>query len=112
MGKQEIKNQLTELIVRYNNTLRNENRDIVSEETVRTWINELLGIFGWNVQDTSQILQEQTLRGIQRQRLQEIHSPHKRPDYTFLNGTNIKSFLDAKALDVDIFTDIDVAYQI
>ncbi len=112
MEKQEVKNRLAELIARYNNTLRNENRDIISEETVRTWINEFLGIFGWDVQNTSQILQEQTLRGIQRQRLQEIHSPHRRPDYTFLNGTNIKSFLDAKALDVDIFTDADVAYQI
>lgn len=112
MNKEEVKIRLSDLINRYNDTLRKEKHENVSEETVRTWINEFLGLFGWNVQDTNQVLQERTLSGTPQQRLQEINSPHKRPDYILLNGLNIKSFLDAKSLDVDIFTDADVAYQI
>ena len=78
-------------------------------QTIRTWLNEFLMIFGWDVQNTTQVLQEHVLRGIQYQRLQEIHSPHRRPDYTLLNGTNIKTFVDAKSLDVDVFTDNEAA---
>lgn len=104
--------QLASFIERYNQTLRRENADDVSEETVRSWLNELLAIFGWNVQDTSQVLQERTLRGVHRERLDTIHAHHRRPDYTLVNGPNIKTFLDAKALSVDIFTSADAAYQI
>lgn len=84
----------------------------ISEEIIRTWLNELLGIFGWDVQNTNQILQERFLRGTQRQRLQEIHSLHRKPDYILLNGPIIKSFVDAKSLDINIFTDAEAAYQI
>ena len=110
--KHTAKDRLAQLIQRYNTTTRLVNHSDVSEETIRTWLNELLLIFGWDVQNTTQVLQEHVLRGIQYQRLQEIHSPHRRPDYTLLNGTNIKTFLDAKSLDVDIFTDAEAAYQI
>lgn len=110
--KKTAKTKLEKLIQRYNATTRKvEHRD-VSEETIRTWLNEFLSIFGWNVQNTTQILQEHVLRGAQYKRLREINSPHRRPDYTLLNGTNIKTFLDAKSLDVDIFTDVEAAYQI
>ena len=107
-----IRVSLENLINRYNNTLRQENPENVSEETVRTWLNEFLGIFGWNVQDTSQVLQEQFLRGVYYQRLREIHSTHRKPDYTLLCGANIKTFLDAKSLEVNIFTNSDAAFQI
>ena len=106
------KESLANLIQRYNATTRLANHSDVSEETIRTWLNEFLLIFGWDVQNTTQVLQEHVLRGIQYQRLREIHSPHRRPDYTLLNGTNIKTFLDAKSLDVDVFTDKEAAYQI
>lgn len=106
------KEKLSELIDRYNSTLRYRNHADISEETVRTWLNEFLSIFGWDVQNTEQVLQERVLRGAQSQRLRKINSPHKKPDYILLNGTNIKSFLDAKSLDVNIFLDEDVAYQI
>ena len=96
--KAEIKQKLSELINRYNSSLRMEDHANISEETIRTWLNELLGIFGWDVQNTNQILQERFLRGTQRQRLQEIHSLHRKPDYILLNGPIIKSFVDAKSL--------------
>ena len=110
--KNSAKERLADLIQRYNATTRLADHSDVSEETIRTWLNEFLLIFGWDVQNTTQVLQEHVLRGIQYQRLREIHSPHRKPDYTLLNGTNIKTFLDAKSLDVDIFTDNEAAYQI
>ena len=111
-AKNIAKQKLAELIQRYNTTTRLVDHSNVSEETIRTWLNEFLEIFGWNAQNTTQVLQEYVLRGAQYQRLREIKSPHRRPDYTLLNGTNIKTFLDAKSLDVDIFTDAEAAYQI
>ena len=111
-AKNIAKEQLAKLIKRYNATTRLVDHANVSEETIRTWLNEFLEIFGWNVQNTAQVMQEHVLRGAQYQRLREIKSPHRRPDYTLLNGTNIKTFLDAKSVDVDIFTDAEAAYQI
>lgn len=110
--KDTAKAKLSNLIQRYNATTRMVAHSDVSEETIRTWLNEFLSIFGWDVQNTTQVLQEHVLRGAQYKRLREINSPHRRPDYTLLNGTNIKTFLDAKSLDVDVFTDVEAAYQI
>ena len=110
--KNTAKERLSNLIQRYNATTRLVDHSDVSEETIRTWLNEFLLIFGWDVQNTTQVLQEHVLRGAQYKRLKEINSPHRRPDYTLLNGTNIKTFLDAKSLNVDIFTDSETAYQI
>ena len=63
------KESLANLIQRYNATTRLANHSDVSEETIRTWLNEFLLIFGWDVQNTTQVLQEHVLRGIQYQRL-------------------------------------------
>ena len=104
--------RLAEFIDRYTTTMLNANRADVSEETVRTWINELLSIFGWNVQNTTEVLQEHVLRGEHRARLDEVNSPHRKPDYILKNGSNIKTFLDAKSLSVNIFNDAAAAYQI
>ncbi|WP_295093987.1 N-6 DNA methylase [Ruminococcus sp.] len=111
-NKKVAKAKLSELIDRYNSTLRGINRNDISEETIRTWLNELLAIFGWDVQNTSQVLQERVLSGQQAKKLREISSTHKKPDYTLMNGTNIKTFLDAKSLDVNIFTSKETAFQI
>lgn len=115
MGKSNkdlAKSRLSELIERYNNTLRGKDHKDISEETIRTWLNELLSIFGWDVQNTSQVLQERVLSGQQAEKLHQIKSTHKKPDYILMNGTNIKSFLDAKSLDVNIFTSKETAFQI
>ena len=112
MNKDEVKKQLSELISRYNETLRVSDRNKITEETIRTWLNDFLSIFGWDVKNTNQVLQEKILSDESKKRLQAIKSPHNKPDYILVNGINIKSFLDAKSIDVDIFTDSDVAYQI
>ncbi|MGN0606662.1 MAG: hypothetical protein ACI4JM_09095 [Oscillospiraceae bacterium] len=45
--KETVRAKLSELIERYNNTLRGKDHKDISEETIRTWLNELLAIFGW-----------------------------------------------------------------
>ena len=112
MNRETMKTQLQILIERYNRTTRLETKENVSEETIRTWLNEFLGLFGWDVQNTHEVLQERCLRGTAGERLREIRSPHRKPDYILVNGSNIKSFLDAKAPTVDIINDQQVAYQI
>ena len=57
MSKDDIKQLLADLIDRYNSTLRTKNHKDISEETIRTWLNEFLGLFGWDVQNTNQDLQ-------------------------------------------------------
>ena len=98
INKERARTNLSELIERYNNTLRGKNRKNTTEETIRSWLNEFLAIFGWDVQNTDHVLQERVLSGGQVKKLHEISSTHKKPDYTLMNGANIKSFLDAKEL--------------
>ena len=78
--KYEAKLKLSNLIKKYNDTLRGENHQNISEETIRTWLNEFLSIFGWDVQNTSQVLQERVLSGKQVEKLKQISSTHKKPD--------------------------------
>ena len=68
------KQRLTELIGQYNQFKQQGRLDLTSEETIRTWLNELLTIFGWDVRDTSQILQEKVLSKAEKERLIEIGS--------------------------------------
>lgn len=110
--KKLAKQKLRELIERYKKTVKGKDRKKISEETIRTWLNEFLAIFGWNVQNTSQVLQERVLSDQQIEKLAQIKSSHKKPDYTLMNGNNIKSFLDAKSLEVNIFTCRETAFQI
>jgi len=106
------KQQLTELVERYQVFKKEGRLDLSSEETIRTWINELLAIFDWNVMDTSQILQEKVLSREEKARLEEIDSTSIRPDYTFKIGNQKLTFLDAKAVSVSIETSTSSAFQI
>ena len=112
MNKNEAKETLAILIQKYNSSVRNQDHKNISEETIRTWLNEMLSIFGWDVQDTSQILQEHVLDEDLKKKLKSVDSSHTRPDYILKNGLNIKTFLDAKSLDVNIFKDKNAAFQI
>lgn len=47
---------LKSLVDRYQAAKANGSLDNSSEATMRTWIDELLSVFGWNVQDTHQVL--------------------------------------------------------
>ena len=106
------KDRLQALVERYQSFKQDGRLDLSSEETIRTWINELLSIFDWDVMDTSQILQEKVLSQEEKNRLEEINSTSTRPDYTFKIGNQKLTFLDAKAVSVNIETSTSSAFQI
>lgn len=112
MSSEIRKQRLTELIDQYNQFKEQGRLDLTSEETIRTWLNELLTIFGWDVRDTSQILQEKVLSKAEKERLIEIGSRNTRPDYTFKVAKQKLTFLDAKDITVSIERDADAAFQI
>jgi len=106
------KNKLQILVQKYN-TYKAEGRlESSSEETMRTWINELLAIFNWDVLDSSQILQEKILSKEEKAKVYAINSTSTRPDYTFKIGKDKLTFLDAKALNVNLKKDKKSAFQI
>jgi SAM-dependent methyltransferase len=108
----ERKDKLGQLVKEYLDFKAAGKLDLTSEETIRTWLNNLLQIFGWDVRDTSQVLQEKVLSKIEKERLKEIDSTNSRPDYTFKVAKQKLTFLDAKALWVDLKTDSNSAFQI
>lgn len=108
----EKKEILQELINKYQLFKKQGRLDLSSEETMRTWINEFLAIFDWDVLDTSQILQEKVLLTEEKARLIEIGSTSTRPDYTFKRGKEKITFLDAKGTYKNLETDAEAAFQI
>lgn len=105
-------NRLQSLVERFQAAKTNLQLKNSSEATIRAWIDELLSIFGWNVQNTQQVQTEHTLGRSERERLHGIGSTNTRPDYTLVNGNVPLAFIDAKGLNVDIEHDKDAAFQI
>ena len=112
MTSKERKIKLADLVNEYARFKKEGKLDLTSEETIRTWLNNLLDIFGWDVRDTSQVLQEKVLSKIEKKRLKEIDSTSTRPDYTFKVAKQKITFLDAKALRINLLNDKDSAFQI
>ncbi|MCR4837249.1 MAG: N-6 DNA methylase [Bacteroidaceae bacterium] len=104
--------ELSSLVKRYQEAKDKGQLQDASEATMRAWIDELLSLFGWDVQNTQQVLTEHTLNRTERARLNEIGSTNTRPDYTLVNGRVKLAFVDAKSLDVNIENDKSVAFQI
>ena len=107
-----LQEELQILVAKYNQAKASGQLDNSSEETVRMWINEFLLLFGWDVKNTHQVLQERILDKSSRNRLREIDSTNIKPDYTLVSGNLRLAFVDAKSLDVDIENDSKVAFQI
>ncbi|MDQ8006386.1 MAG: N-6 DNA methylase [Pedobacter sp.] len=112
MSSEQRKQKLAELITEYNKFKEQGKLDLTSEETIRTWLNELLAIFDWDVRDTSQILQEKVLSKAEKEKLKGIGSQNTRPDYTFKVARQKLTFLDAKDISVKILDDTEAAFQI
>ena len=110
-NRERCKADLRSLIKKYHETLDGVSKKHASEETVRTWINDFLCVFGWDVRNVSQVWQEAVLDKSNRRRLADINSTHKRPDYTLLGGSKIQTFLDAKSFSVDVFKNRAAAFQ-
>ena len=106
------KEGLIKLVRKYESAKSSGQLQNSSEATMRAWIDELLSVFGWDVQNTHQILTEHTLGHHEKERLRNIGSTNTRPDYTLVNGKVMLTFVDAKSLSVNIENDKDVAFQI
>lgn len=104
--------KLKTLIEKYYAFKNNNHINEMSEETTRVWINDFLKIFGWDVHNLSEVVQEQVVSEQQKNKLEKIESSHSKPDYTLVNGKIVKTYLDAKKSSVDIFRSKDAAYQI
>lgn len=99
-------------VASYQDACRHGELEMASEETIRTWINQMLAVFGWDVKNTNHVLQEVPLEIAERVALNEIGSTNTRPDYTLMNGRIRLFFLDAKKRAVNIKDDKNVAFQI
>jgi len=106
------KERLETLVQKYSTAKAQGQLENASEATMRTWIDELLSVFGWDVKNTHQVLTEHTLGRSEKERLRDIGSTNTRPDYTLVNGSVMLTFVDAKSLNVHIGTDKDAAFQI
>lgn len=106
------KEKLKVLIEKYYQYKHEKKTEELSEESTRAWINEFLDIFGWDVLNIQQIQQEKIVNGTQKEKLGEIDSTHTKPDYSLMNGSTVKAYLDAKNPDIDIFKNKDAAFQV
>ena len=106
------KEQLKALIDKYKIYKKERKTEELSEESTRSWINEFLGIFDWDVLNIQQVQQEKIVDNSQKEKLGEINSSHTKPDYSLMNGTTVKAYLDAKKIDVDIFKNKEAAFQV
>ena len=107
-----LKDKLLGLVQRFQDSKNKGQLQNSSEATMRTWIDELLSLFGWDVQNTQQVLTEHSLGKNEKERLHSIGSTNTRPDYTLVNGNVMIAFVDAKSLAVNIENDKEVAFQI
>mgnify|MGYP002510207168 CR=1 FL=1 len=106
------KDDLKALIEKYIEYKNANKAKEMSEESTRSWINELLKIFDWDILDTQQVQQEKIVDEEQKDKLSKIDSIHTKPDYSLVNGINVKAYLDAKKIDTDIFKNKKAAFQV
>lgn len=108
----DSKEKLKDLIQKYQQYKAASKSAELSEEETRSWINQFLGIFDWDVLNTKQIKQEKIVDEDQKMKLAKIDSTHTKPDYSLVNGNTVKAYLDAKKTDVDIFKSKEAAFQV
>lgn len=108
----DAKEKLKLLIQKYRQYKNANKSEKLSEEETRSWINQFLGIFDWDVLNTQQIKQEKIVDEEQKSKLAEIDSTHMKPDYSLVNGNAVKAYLDAKKTDVNIFKSREAAFQV
>lgn len=95
------------------NFMMEKNKNDISEEKIRSgYLNKLLELFGWNLSDTTQVIEEKKLNGRAKKKLNEIRSPHLKPDYQLLDRGVLRLYLDAKTSTEDFTLSKSVAFQI
>ncbi|GAA3619401.1 hypothetical protein GCM10022296_24420 [Secundilactobacillus similis DSM 23365 = JCM 2765] len=107
-----LQEELQKLKNKFMQQLRN-NSDDFSEEAVRSgYVNKMLELFGWDISDLTQIIQERKLTGNEKERLNQIESTNTKPDYELLDKGTLLEFIDTKKPGVDFEEDKKIAFQI
>lgn len=85
-----------------------------SEEYIRSaYLNKVLEIFGWNIYDTSEIIQEKVIKNKEtRRNLNSISSKHTKPDYQLLDRGVLKLYFDAKNARINFLENESISFQI
>lgn len=91
-----IKDKLIQLNNDFKTTLSSDYTSI-SEEKIRSgFLNKLFELFGWNLSDITEVVEEKHIKGIAKDNLDSINSSHKKPDYIFCEGGISRLIFDAK----------------
>ena len=106
------KKELQILIDKFDRLYQSGNFDKQSEASARTWVENFLKIFGWDVSNPFEISQESRISQMATERMSEIESTHKIPDYALMCGERVLAYLDVKRIDIDISSCKDSAFQI
>ena len=104
--------KLGNLVKKFDCLYGSGNFDNTSEASARTWVEELLKIFDWDVSNPAEVDQESKIPQKATEKMSEIGSNHKIPDYTFLSGDTVRAYLDVKKIDIDISKSKESAFQI
>lgn len=107
--KAKVKENLRAFLKEYNKY--QDNLIDESEQTMRSWIDEFLLIFGWDCKNPLQVRQEKMINKEEKNKLKQLDSKHTKPDYTLKNGKVRLNFLDAKDLNDNIKTSKEIAFQ-
>ena len=85
-----------------------------SEEYIRAgFINKVLELFGWNLSNTYEVIQEKVITNqTTRKNLSSIKSTHIKPDYQLLDRGVLKLYLDAKNVNANFLNDKSASFQI
>lgn len=103
---------LRKLKADFENTL-STSRSSVSEEKIRSgFLNKLFELFGWNLSDITEVIEEKHLEGEAKKNLISISSGHKKPDYIFCENGVYKMVCDAKNITEDFKNSKSNAFQI
>ena len=110
---QQIINQLKELRNQFYYEI-DERPENFSEEYIRSaYLNKLLEIFGWDIIDTSEVIQEKVITNkTTRKNLKSISSKHTKPDYQLLDRGVLKLYLDAKNARINFTENKSISFQI
>jgi len=106
------KADLKSLVERFDKYYKSGKFDETSEATARTWIEMLLGVFGWDCSNPQEIDQESSISDDAINKMSEIESTHKTPDYSLLFKDEVMYYLDAKQTSIDIKNCKKTSFQI
>ena len=108
----DIVQKLIQLNFDFKNTLSNSQSSVTEEKIRSGFLNKLFELFGWNLSDISEVIEEKHINGIAKNKLISIESDHKKPDYILCENGVPRLVFDAKNITEDFQTSKTYAFQI